>query len=127
MRFDIANLSVIAPEESQADEVCSATADDLERFIRAGGKIDLNSWSQLNEFSKDCLVAASHELRIEAIYMIGKAMEEYGPEKVWAMMDEGELFKDKVAEDMADAAAINVAGSINNESVSNSPTNTPPA
>ena len=118
MNFDKANTSIIRPAEDQIDEVLDATAEDLQRFIRAGGSIDFDSWSQLNEFSKDCLVTAKYEWRVEFVYMIAKGVrEKYGPEQIWAMLDGGESFKDKVAEDQADIAAFKAAESIEDESV----------
>ena len=47
MNFDIANKSIITPVEDQTEEVMDATAEDLQRFVRAGGSIDFGTWSQL--------------------------------------------------------------------------------
>ena len=125
MRYDIANMSVVAPGEDQSDEVLLATANDLDKFIRAGGVIDFQTWSQLNEYSKDVLVGAEFERRVEMAYMVAVAAGEYGPEKVWAMLDDGELLKDKVAEELSISAAIRAAGALQGESVPDIKANTP--
>ena len=106
MNYDKANISIIRPIEEQEAEVMDATAEDLMRFVRAGGSIDFDTWSQLNSFSKDCLVSAKYEWRVEFVYMIAKGIrEEYGPEQIWSMLDGGEELKDKVAGDITDEAA----------------------
>ena len=120
--FDIANMSVITPSEDQSEEVFEATAEDLDMFVRAGGTIDFSMWSQLNDYSKRCLVGAVYERRVELVYMIGVAMEEHGPEKVWSMLDDGELLKDKVSEHITDVAALKAAEAVRDEPISNSPT-----
>lgn len=110
MRFDKACKSILNPVEEQVDEVLDAVAEDMLRFVRAGGKIDLNSWTELNEFTKDCLIGARYEWRVEFVYMVAKAVrEKYGPEQIWSMLDGGEVLKDRVADDVADAAALNAA------------------
>ena len=122
MRFDIANMSVISPQPDQAEDVMEATALDLERFIKAGGTIDFKTWSELNDYSKDVLIGAEFERRVEFCYMIGVAAEKHGPAKIWAMLDEGELLRDTVAEHLAMSAAVEAAERLQkNESVSSGP------
>ena len=116
MNFDIANKSIIRPVEEQADEVMDATAEDLMRFVRAGGSIDFQTWTSLNEFSKDCLCSAKYEWRVELVYMIAKAVrEKYGPEQIWSMLDGGEALKDKCAEEATTEAALKAASKIEEE------------
>ena len=125
MNFDIANKSIITPVEDQTEEVMDATAEDLQRFVMAGGSIDFGTWSQLNSFSKDCLVAAAYEWRVEFAYIIAKGItEDYGPEHIWSMLDGGEALKDKVADEIVDEAARKAAESLENEHLSGSTADT---
>ncbi len=131
MNFDIANKSIIRPVPEQADEVMDATAEDLMRFVRAGGSIDFQTWSSLNEFSKDCLCSAKYEWRVELVYMIAKSIrEKYGPEQIWSMLDGGEALKDKCADEVTAEAALKAAMKLEeetNESIpSGSASSTPP-
>ena len=110
MNFDIANKSVVTPMEEQAEEVMDATAEDLMRFVRAGGAIDFQTWASLNEFSKDCLCQARYEWRVELVFMIAKAVrEKYGAEQIWSMLDGGEALKNKAADEVTADAALNAA------------------
>jgi len=116
MNFDIANKSIVTPMEDQANEVMDATAEDLMRFVRAGGSIDFQTWASLNEFSKDCLVSARYEWRVEHVYMIAKAVrEKYGPEQIWSMLDGGEALKNKAADEMSAESAIEAAVKLERE------------
>ena len=116
MNFDIANKSIVTPMEEQAEEVMDATAEDLMRFVRAGGAIDFQTWASLNEFSKDCLCQARYEWRVELVFMISKAVrEKYGPEQIWAMLDGGEALKDKAADEATAVAAVKAAQNMESE------------
>ena len=131
MNFDIANKSIVTPMEDQAEEVMDATAEDLMRFVRAGGSIDFQTWASLNEFSKDCLCQAKYEWRVELVFMIAKAVrEKYGAEQIWAMLDGGAALKDQAADEVTVDAALKAAKNMErraDESVPSGATDTIPS